>query len=56
MASSDLDDLVELLSSGNSLKPYTPEDREAEAAKVARLRQLRLARNGTFPARTPVRG
>ena len=41
---SDLDSLVNALRSPRSMKLYRPVDPEAEAAKIARLRQLRLAR------------
>jgi len=47
MASADLQGLVKdifaELSADLHRKPYKPEDRDAEAAKIARLRQLRLA-------------
>ena len=45
MASADLERLVEAISTGANLRAYKPEDREAEAAKIERLRQLRLAQN-----------
>jgi hypothetical protein len=41
--SADLRDLVNILSNARSLRPYQPEDREAEAAKIRRLRERRLA-------------
>jgi hypothetical protein len=57
MATSDLQDLVDTISSGKPLKAYMPEDREAEAAKIARLRQLRLAKHGKLcPMWKPLRG
>ena len=48
MAAADLDGLVNDIFADLSLadlhmKPYRPEDRNAEAAKIARLRQLRMA-------------
>jgi hypothetical protein len=49
MASADVEDLVKdvFAHRGGDLhrKPYTASDREAEAAKIARLRHLRLARD-----------
>jgi hypothetical protein len=49
MAAADLDGLVSDIFADLSLadlhmKPYRPEDRDAEAAKIARLRQLRMAK------------
>jgi len=35
------------------MKPYMPEDRDAEAAKIARLRQLRMAKSAGQPKRPP---
>jgi len=51
MASKDLSALVDAISNARSLRPYQPEDREAEAAKTARLRQLRLAKSVDHGAR-----
>jgi hypothetical protein len=48
-----VDDLFGELGEDSFSRPYKPEDREAEAAKIARLRQLRLA---TTPAPTRKRG
>jgi hypothetical protein len=42
MASPDLEGLTHALASERPLKPYQPEDRDAEAAKIAWLRELRL--------------
>jgi hypothetical protein len=39
-----VDDLFGELSADSLARPYKPEDRDAEAAKIARLKQLRLAR------------
>jgi hypothetical protein len=39
-----VDDLFGELSADSLSRPYKPEDRDAEAAKIARLKQLRLAR------------
>jgi hypothetical protein len=56
MASADLRALQAALSSGRSMRPYVPEDREADAAKRKRLRNLRLAKEAeTSSARVPVR-
>jgi hypothetical protein len=55
MAAADLAALRNALLSGRSLRPYVPEDREAEAAKTKRLRQLRLAKEGQRPPRPPSR-
>ena len=41
--SSDLDAFIAAISGTPSLKLYRPDEREAEAAKIRRLRQLRLA-------------
>jgi hypothetical protein len=49
MASADIQALVHALSTDRSLKIYEPEDRDAEAAKIVRLRQLRLARDAQSP-------
>ncbi|HZF34318.1 MAG TPA: hypothetical protein VE914_10990 [Candidatus Angelobacter sp.] len=56
MASAELDhlanDVFAELSGDLHKKPYKPEDRDAEAAKIARLRQLRLATyTGSGPKR-----
>ena len=52
-----VDDLFSELSGDTLSRPYKPEDREAEAAKIARLRQLRLAKDpGTGTRRMPKRG
>jgi hypothetical protein len=61
MATADIGKLVnDIFADGTDewhRKPYQPEDREAEAAKIVRLRQLRLARNaGSHPAQKPRRG
>lgn len=39
-----VDDLFGELSADSLSRPYKPEDRDAEAAKIARLKQLRLDR------------
>ena len=40
-----VDDIFDDLSRADlHMKPYMPEDRDAEAAKIARLRQLRMAK------------
>jgi hypothetical protein len=49
MAAAELDGLVneifaDLALADLQMKPHRPEDRDAEAAKIARLRQLRLAK------------
>jgi hypothetical protein len=44
MATADLEALVNAISTARS-KHYEPEDRDTEAAKISRLRQLRLARD-----------
>jgi hypothetical protein len=44
MASADLEALPNALSSGRRMKVYRPENPEAEAAKIVRLRKLRLAK------------
>jgi hypothetical protein len=41
--SSNLRDLTKAIYDGSSLRLHRPEDRAAETAKIARLRQLRLA-------------
>jgi hypothetical protein len=41
MASMDLKALANAISGAQSLKPHQPEDREAAAAKIARLRQMK---------------
>ena len=54
---SDLAALVDAISHAQSIRPYHPEDREAEAAKIVRLRELRLAKNPRPRKRTkPLRG
>ena len=45
MASADLEALTHAFASERPLKPYQPEDRDAEAARIVRLRELRLARD-----------
>ena len=53
MASADVEDLVkDIFTYLGDLhrKAYKPDDRDAEAAKIARLRQLRLARYAEFRA------
>jgi len=55
MASADLEALTHALASERPLKPYQPEDRDAEAAKIARLRELRLAAAGNLSTSTPRR-
>jgi hypothetical protein len=53
MAAADLDALVDAISTARSLKPHQPENRDAEAAKIVRLRQLRLAREAMEPPTKP---
>ena len=54
---SDLVALIDAISHAQSIRPYYPEDREAEAAKIVRLRQLRLAKSSSPRKRTkPLRG
>jgi hypothetical protein len=49
-----VDDLFGKLSKDSISRPYKPEDRDAEAAKIARLRQLRLAKgSGTGAVQIP---
>ena len=50
MAPADLEALARAISGAQSLKLYKAEDREAEAAKIARLRQLRLAKEAMAAA------
>jgi len=38
MASGSLETLIDAISTARSLKPHEPEDRDAEAAKISRLR------------------
>jgi hypothetical protein len=59
MAPADLDVLVndifdDLSRADLHMKPYMPEDRDAEAAKIARLRQLRMAKCAG-PSKPPLR-
>jgi hypothetical protein len=61
MAAADVGRLVKDIFTESSddwhRKPYKPEDREVEAAKIVRLRQLRLAKNGgSCPLPKPRRG
>lgn len=53
MASADVESLVKDIFAEDigdlHRRPYKPEDREAEAAKIARLRQLRFAKSGEAP-------
>ena len=53
MASADLEALVDAISPERPLKLYAPEDRDAEAAKIVRLRQLRLAKEAMNPRTAP---
>jgi hypothetical protein len=58
MAAADIDafvnDIFAALSPADlHRRPYEPEDRDAEAAKVARLRQLRLATHAKTPKKSP---
>ena len=50
MASADVESLIKDIFAEDigdlHRRPYKPEDREAEAAKIARLRQLRFAKSG----------
>jgi hypothetical protein len=59
MTSADLEGLVEDIfaePSGDAhVKPHKPADRDAEAAKIARLRQLRLARHKQAAPKRPPR-
>jgi len=60
MAAADLDGLVNDIFADLSLadlhmKPYKSDDRDAEAEKIARLRQLRLARCAEPAPKKPAR-
>jgi hypothetical protein len=44
MVSADLEALANAVYSGRPVKLHRPENPEAEAAKIAQLRQLRLAK------------
>jgi len=61
MGPADVESLVKDIFAEQSadlhIRPYKPEDRDAEAAKIARLRRLRLAQaDAVRPPRRASRG